>query len=259
MKRMVCISVVAAMVVGMMAISGVSQTQPPRTQDEWQQGQSNNANTGQGGGGSIGSAGAMSPPPEFVRMHEEMQQRMAQKRQQFEQMQKQAEEQRNRAMQQLVGADDAQWRQIKPILEKIEHLKGQINASIDLGPSSGNSNFSFTRGQGSGAQWSGSFSGFAGGGGFGSSSTPGQGRTWQRSWNNGASQGQRGEVDTVCQELLTMLQAPNTPTPQISQKVMALRQAKERARTQLMQQQNQLRKQINPQQEPALIVMGYLD
>lgn len=258
MKRMVCVSVVVAVIVGTMAMPGPSQTQPPRTNDEWQQGQQG-AWGGAGGGrsGSVGSTGTM--PPDFLRQQEEMQQRIAQMQQRMEQRQKEAQENRNRAIRELLGADAAQWRRIKPILDKIEQLKGQVHASIDMGSFNGGSNFTFTRGRASGAQWGGGFSGFVGRGSSGGSGGPGQGRTWQRSWSSGTPQGQRGEVDEVCHELLSMLQNPSTPAPQINQKVIALRQAKERARTQLMRQQNRLRKQTKPQQEPALIVMGYLD
>ena len=56
-----------------------------------------------------------------------------------------------------------------------------------------------------------------------------------------------------------MLQVPGTAPAQIAQKIAALRQAKQRAQKELARERAQLRGLVNPQQEAALIVMGYLD
>jgi len=262
MRRTVFFGMAVAVVVAVMAMPGASQTQPPRTQDEWKQEAWSGSGTGRGGSsGSVGIVGSS----DFSMDAGQARQRIMQMQQEMERRQREAEENRNRVIRELLGADTAQWRRIKPIMDKIEGLKEQINASIDPAPVNTSSNFFFTS-DGNGTQWSGGRSmSFSGGGGMGASGGPRGTRTWRRSWSTGMPQGQRSssgqasETDILCQELLTMLQNPNTQAVQISRKVMALRQAKERARTQLRQQQNRLRKQIKPKQEPALIVMGYLD
>lgn len=263
MKRMLCTVSAVASILVLMTIQGSSQTQPPRTNDEWQQqGQSSTQSSGTGTGNAGGSSSMMASP-DFMRGPEDIQQRIAEMRQHAEQMQREAEERKNRAMQEMVGATDEQWRRIKPRLDRIEELKEQANASISPEALSGSSSSFFSDGRSFGGQWSVGFGG-GGGGSVGGAGGPGRNRTWQNSWSTGTPQGRSAggsgtETDRRCQELLGLLQNPNTPAPQIQQKVLALRQAREQARQQLTLERNNLRKQINPTQEPALVLMGYLD
>lgn len=261
MRRTRYSATVVVMVAALMVLPGISQDQPPKADDEWQQEQWDNSGLGQGTAGGMGGMGGGMMPPDFARGPLDVQQRIAEMQRRMEQMQREAEARRNQAIRELLGVSDEQWLRIKPRLDRIEQLREEADAAMDPGSLAGGSSTFFNNGQSFGAQWSVGFSG--GGMGGGGAGGPGQNRSWQKSWSSGTPQarrsGQTTQGDVLCQDLLSLLQNPNTPTLQISQKVMALRQAKERARVQLAQERTQLRRQINPHQEAALILLGYLD
>jgi hypothetical protein len=188
----------------------------------------------------------------------DVQQHMREMQNRFQDMQRRAEESRISAIRQSLGVNDAQWARIKPRLDRIERLKAETNASIAPGSMNGGLNV-VTGNGGSGGGWSG---GFATSGG---SSGPGQ--NWSRSATFGPGDSRTGrsgtgaptQAETLCQELHNLLQNPSTPPAQIAQKVTALRQAKQQAQRDLERERTALRGLVNPQQEAALIVMGYLD
>ena len=76
---------------------------------------------------------------------------MQEMRRDIEEMQRQAEENKNRAIQQTVGATDEQWLRLKPKLERIVQLKAEAEVAIDPGSAGGNGNFKedFSFGNGS--------------------------------------------------------------------------------------------------------------
>lgn len=213
-------------------------------------------------------------PDMAQRMAEQHMQQMQEMQRNMEQMQRQAEENKNRAIQQAVRASDEQWRRIKPKLERIVQLKA--DAEVSISPAAGNGNFqmqTFNSGDGvSGMMFGGmSSGGFAGPGGTGAPVDILDANTPSGSLNpNPASTGtvwtssprsvmEMSEGEAICQDLQRLLQDQSGPSAQISQKVAALRWVRMQARDNLAKARQELRTLITPDQEPALILMGYLD
>jgi hypothetical protein len=189
----------------------------------------------------------------------------------IEQLQRQAEENRNKAIRQMLNATDEQWQRIKPQLDRIKQLETEARVSAEPGSSggtgTGNSQSGSFSGPGFGGSWGsgggGSVSGggnWAGGGGgggmgsFGQSETPSQSPT---SGSKDSAQSDEGRV--LCNQLLRDLQTPGTPPQDIAQRVAALRRIRTEAQAELALARTRLRTLITPAQEPALVVMGYLD
>ena len=64
----------------------------------------------------------------------------------------------------------------------------------------------------------------------------------------------------ICQDLQQLLQGQSAAAATVSQKVAALRRVRAaRPRDNLAKARQELRTMITPNQEPGLIVMGYLD
>ncbi len=219
-----------------------------RSRSDWQQGQ------------TAPQAGQ----PDFARRMAERHARQRQEMQQdMEEMRRWAEESRDRAMQQALRATDDQWRRLKPRLERIQRLKAEADVAVDPGSTGGSGNF-----QGQNFMFGGGFGGGMGGGMGGGSvdimdpnaSTNTQTDRWGGSWSSGPkSVMEMTEGETLCQELQHMLQGESVTPAQIAQKVEALRKVRVRAREDLARARTELRTLIAPHQEPALIVMGYLD
>lgn len=244
-----------------------SATQPP-TRRQRQQDQTLSIQSGQSG---------QSGQPDFARRMAERHMRQMQEMQRdMEEMQRQAEENKNRALQQAVGASDEQWRRLKPKLERILQLKAE--SEVSLRPDSGDGgNFQSVRfGNPSGGGMGGGFMSFGGGGGFGGppgnfapvdildSNTPAgrstPGSSSMGSWTtNSKSVTEMSEGEVLCQELQQLLQGQNVPPAAISQKVASLRRVRAQARDNLAKARQELRTMVAPNQEPALIMMGYLD
>jgi len=244
-----------------------SATQPP-TRRQRQQDQTLSLQSSQSG---------QSGQPDFARRMAERHMRQMQEMQRdMEEMQRQAEENKNRALQQAVGASDEQWRRLKPRLERILQLKAE--SEVSLRPDSGDGgNFQSVRfGNPSGGGMGGGFMSFGGSGGFGGPpgnfapvdildsnapagrSTPGS--SSMGSWTtNSRSVTDMSEGEVLCQELHQLLQGQNVPPAAISQKVASLRRVRAQARDNLAKARQELRTMIAPNQEPALIMMGYLD
>jgi TolA-binding protein len=251
--RVVTITVVLMSLV----VAAYSQTQSSsrvRRQSEWQQ-----SRQMQSQGGQLDFMRRMKERQ--ARQMQEMQQDMAQMQQDIEEMKRWAEENRNQAIQQTLRASDDQWRQIKPKLDRIERLKAE--AEVSAGPDSGGNNGNF---QGQGFMFGGVAAGGAGAafgdaGGMGpTASSDAQGDNWGSAWTTGpkdATEMTPGEA--LCQELHHLLQGESVSPLQIAEKVGALRQVRAKAREDLARARQELRGLMLPQQEPALIVMGYLD
>lgn len=87
-----------------------------------------------------------------------------------------------------------------------------------------------------------------------------QTNNWSSTWTAGPrSVMEMTEGEILCQELQQLLQGQSVPNAEVAQKVAALRQVRARARENLAKARQTLRGLMLPQQEPALIVMGYLD
>lgn len=213
-------------------------------------------------------------PDMAQRMIEQHMQQMQEMQRNMEEMQRQAEENKNRAIQQAVRASDEQWRRIKPKLDRIVQLKA--DAEVAASPAGGNGNFqvqTFNSGNGAGGMMFGGMSsgGFAGPGGTGAPVDILDGNTPSGSLNpNPTSTGtvwtssprsvmEMSEGEAICQDLQRLLQDQSGPSAQVAQKVAALRRVRMQARDNLARARQELRTLITPDQEPSLILMGYLD
>jgi hypothetical protein len=215
-------------------------------------------------------------------MAERNMQHMQEMQRDIEEMQRQAEENKNRAIQQTVGASDEQWRRLKPKLERIQQLRAEAQVAIEPGSMGGNGNFqSFSFGNGSGGGMGGFGGGFAGFSGSGVGGPGGPGGNFapvdildsnspsanptpnsnsMGSWTTGPkSITEMSEGETICQDLQQSLQGQSVPAATIAQKVAALRRVRAQARDNLAKARQELRTMIAPNQEPGLILMGYLD
>jgi len=203
---------------------------------------------------------SMGGQPDFAqRMMEQHARQMQEMQQQMEEMQRQAEENRNRAIQQTVRASDEQWRRIRPKLDRIERLKAE--AEVSAGPNSGTGSGNF---QGQGFMFGGTSMGSGGGAaafGSGPGMGPGtQGDNWSQTWTMGPKNPmEMTPGETLCQDLLHLLQGESVSAFQVAERVAALRQIRAKAREDLAKARQELRGMIHPNQEPALVVMGYLD
>jgi len=227
-----------------------------------------------------GQSGQLGQPDFAGRMAERSMQRIQEMQRDIEEMRRQAEESRNRAIQQTVGASDDQWLRLKPKLDRIEQLKAESEVGVKPDSMGGNGNFqTFTFGNSPGGMMGGGFASFSAGGGLGGgggsggsfapvdildSNTPstppsgGSGSTgpWA---TNLKSVTEMSEGEAICQELQQLLQGQSVPSAAVAQKVAALRRGRAQARDNLAKARQELRTIVTPTQEPALILMGYLD
>jgi hypothetical protein len=67
------------------------------------------------------------------------------------------------------------------------------------------------------------------------------------------------ESDKACEQLLDAMEAKNPDAAQVRQRLEALRKIREQRRADLRETQRQLRELITPEQEPKLVLMGYLE
>ena len=71
--------------------------------------------------------------------------------------------------------------------------------------------------------------------------------------------GRLTEGDKACEQLLDVIELKNPDAARVRQRLEALRQIREQRRTELRETQRQLRELVTPEQEPKLVLMGYLD
>jgi hypothetical protein len=133
---------------------------------------------------------------------------------------------RQRMMDELkkqLGAKDDEWTAMQPLVEKV--FAAQM-ASATRG---------FGRGRG----------GPGGGGG--------------RGQGGGSDTQASSPVQTAARDLTTALEKQDTPPDQIQAKLVALRAAKAKAKTELEAAQKALQEVLQPRQEAVLVSMGMLD
>ncbi len=235
---------------------------PPGPPEEWQQEAwtttpAPRRNRPMRFGGGLSGADSMFGPADMQQRMQEMQSRIFGMQSQFQDMQRTVQESKDSAIREVLRVTDPQWARIKPRIDRIERLRIEVNASVEPGSYGNGSNVVSGNGNFTGG-WSGGFTTFG-------SSGPGQ--SWSRTETFGPggsrstrnSTGEPTQAESLCEELYNLIQTPGAPPAQITQKVAALRQAKQRAQGQLQRERTQLRGLVNPQQEAALIVMGYLD
>ena len=226
---------------------------------------------GTGSGGFSGDSGSMRSPdtrplrmpgqPDFDRMknmsHEErmqyFQQLAEERRKALEEQRKAMEEQEAIVMQQALGASDEQWKIIEPRLKKVKRYREQ--ASIGTKPPFESNFSSFSTGPGGAQGFSGGFGGgFQFQAGFG-----GSGGNFQTFPSRQASDGPISDGEILCEEIQMLLNDPQTTPEQVSQKLDALRLARDKARRQWIAAQKQLREVLDFRQQARLVLMGLLD
>ena len=185
--------------------------------------------------------------PDFERMREmSPEEKMKYFQQLAEQQRKAAEEQEAIAMQQALRANDKQWKVIEPKLKKVKHYREQ--AFIGTKPPFQSNFSSFGTGPGGAGGFGGGFSG-----GFqfqGSVGGPGGRQDFDGPISDG---------EILCEEIQRLLYDPQATPEQISQKLDALRIAREKARKQWVRAQQQLREVLDFRQQARLVLMGLLD
>ncbi len=82
----------------------------------------------------------------------------------------------------------------------------------------------------------------------------------QPAWTTGSrSVMEMSEGEAICQDLQRLLQGQSVPSAEVRRKWRRLRRFRMQARDNLAKARQELRALITPDQEPALILMGYLD
>ena len=206
------------------------------------------------------------------RLHEE---RVAKQRMEFEQRAKDRHdgknERRNQFIKQILEVTEEQWKGIEPKINKIYFLRNQSSISMGFGGvgggySGGSSSGggyrtgSSSGGSSSGGYRTGSSSGgssggyvMQGGSGSGGSAQFWGGPTWR------LADRELTEGEKACEELFELLQDKNSRPEKIKQKMVALRQPREKARNQLAKVRQELRKILNSRQEAKLVLLEVLD
>ncbi|HCO95425.1 MAG TPA: hypothetical protein DIU00_15995 [Phycisphaerales bacterium] len=171
-----------------------------------------------------------------------------------EEQRKAMEQQESIAMQQALGADDQQWKVIEPRLKKVKRYREQ--AFIGTKPPFQSNFSSFSTGpggtQGFGGGFGGGFQFQAGGSMQGGTMVPNS--TGRQDFDGSLSDG-----EVICEELERLLYDPQTTPVQVSQKLDALRKAREKARRQWVAAQQQFREVLDFRQQARLVMMGLLD
>ncbi len=215
------------------------------------------------------------------RLHEE---RVAKQRMEFEQRAKDRHdgknERRNQFIKQILEVTEEQWKGIEPKINKIYFLRNQSSISMGFGgvgvgysgASSGGGGYRAGSSSSGGGYRTGSSSGGSSSGGYRTGSSSGgyvmQGGSG--SGSGGSAQFWGGptwrladreltESEKACEELFELLQDKNSRPEKIKQKMVALRQAREKARNQLAKVRQELRKILNSRQEAKLVLLEVLD
>ena len=222
-----------------------------------------------------------------MRLKEE---RAAKRRMEFEQRAKDRlngkNERRNQFIKQALEVTEKQWKGIEPKINKIYFLRNQSSISMGFGGAGGgyrgtsggsssgggykaggsssgggSRSGSSSGGSGSGYRTGGSGGGRSGGyvtqggsgSGSGGSAQFGGGPTWR------LADRELTEGEKACEELFELLEDRNSRPEKIRQKMVALRQARKKARNQLAKVRQELRKILNSRQEAKLVLLEVLD
>ncbi len=162
-------------------------------------------------------------------------------------MRRMAQEQEIQAMKRALGVNEAQWKRIEPKLNKVKVCRERASVSIGLPFSS---NFVSSAGSPQGQGFGGSFQYQFGGSG----NMMARGPSFQNQFKRRHTEGEK-----ICQELLGLLEDLNSQPEEIGLKMVALRQARAKARKQLAKAQKELCEVLTLRQQARLVLMGLLD
>lgn len=169
-----------------------------------------------------------------------------------------------------VGANDQQWKLIKPGLEKIKNLRRQACMVINTGGGgSGGSQRSNIpqrpeetgqRPQAGGASGGAFIGGESIGGGSNRITENGTSIwthwKWAKNWDQ---KNEQRKDQKLCYQLFHLLHNKSTTTDQIKQKIDELRSAREETKKELATAQQQLREILTLDQQVRLVALGWLD
>ncbi|MBA7648862.1 hypothetical protein ES703_56652 [subsurface metagenome] len=181
-------------------------------------------------------------------------------------------ERRNQFLKQTLEATEEQWKVIEPKINRIYFFRNQSSISmgfggVGVGYSGGSSGSRYRTGSSSGGGSGGGYrTGVSSGGGSGGYVM----RGGSGSGSGGSAQFWAGptwrlvdrpltEGEKACEELSELLQNKNSDPEKIRQKMVALRQAREKARNQLAKVRQELREILNSRQEAKLVLLEVLD
>jgi hypothetical protein len=224
------------------------------------------------------------------RLHEE---RVAKQMEEFKQRTKDRhdgkDERRNQFLKQILEVTEEQWNDIEPKINRIYFFRNQSSISMGFGRAgggySGSSGGSVARGAMGGfggGSWGSSSSGYRAGGSsggyrIGNSKGGGSMGGYGGGMMGGYGSGSGGSVQSwagpawrlvdrpltegekACEELSELLEDKNSDPEKIREKMIALRQAREKAGEQLAKARQELRKILNSRQEANLILLEVLD
>ncbi len=180
------------------------------------------------------------------------------------------DETKEKSVKGAVGANDQQWKLIKPKLEKVKKLRRQACMVINTaGGGSGGSQRSNIP-QRTGATGPRPQGGGAGGGAFikGESIGGGSNRTskngasifmqwkWAKGWDE---KDEQREDQKICYELFHLLHDEKASLEEIRQKMDKLRIARQETKKELAEAQQQLRDVLTLDQQTRLVALGWLD
>jgi hypothetical protein len=180
------------------------------------------------------------------------------------------DETKEKSVKGAVGANDEQWKVIKPKLEKVKKLRRQACMVISTaGGGSGGSRQSNIP-QRAGATGQRPQGGSAGGGAFikGESIGGGSNRTtkngvslfmqwkWARNWDE---KDEQRKDQKICYELFHLLHNKNASLQEIRQKMDMLRIARQETKRELAEARQQLCQFLTLDQQARLVALGWLD
>ena len=207
-------------------------------------------------------------------MPEDLERRMQARRAEAErnsrERQKIREQYIDEAYREALGADDNQWKIIKPRLERVKQLANTPSIGITVygggsgtsgsrggGSSSGYRFSTPVGGQGGGSSGGGPYQGVAGP----TKKTVGNismGWMWRRP-SLGKNPEQLTPADRTHEQLLDLLEDDKPDRELIDREIAAVRKVRDKARQELAQAQKELREVLTFEQEARFILMGYLD
>ncbi len=213
-------------------------------------------------------------PPRVRDIERRMQQRKAENERLKQDRHRIREQYIDEANREAVGADEAQWEVIKPLLEQLKRMRIPPSITVVVyGSASGGSRSSGGSGGGSGSTGGGgssssgySFSAGGAGGGVGphqgavkkQAAGMGMGWNWTRPSNFKAPE-QMTETDKVCEGLLDLIEKGDADRAEIQKHIEGVRQARAEHEREVAKVRQQLRNAVTFEQEARLILMGYLD
>ena len=127
-------------------------------------------------------------------------------------------------MREQLGATDQEWKTLGPQVMKVDELNQQIS-----GPGRGGMFFGGRR------------------------------RGPQGDQPGGAQPSQMTAIEKATEQLRAALDEPSSTAPEIKKHIVALREAREKVKKELVAAQQALRKAVNARQEGRLVLMGLLD